>query len=87
MSANRLQRNPSALTGGGAEGINPRSTPHPAHTPFKGFIEAGLITYLSSVFQVTLDPAHDLRAYDRMLGQKMVIDHLKTVAETQTSKG
>jgi len=47
------------------------------------FIDEALIKYLKLVFKVTLSETNDLRAYDRMLGQQAVIEHLQMLWEAQ----
>lgn len=84
MISARLNRSrPGPKPGGEAAGI---TQPIKAPTAPEGFIpeiDGALIEYLRRAYPITLDPSYDLRAYDRQLGAKMVIDHLAALHEEQ----
>lgn len=87
MSEARLPRGSRGLAPLGPE-ESPITLPVMTRTPLPPgsdmpFIDEALIKYLKLVFKVTLSETNDLRAYDRMLGQQAVIEHLQMLWEAQ----
>lgn len=46
-------------------------------------VDQALIDHLKDTFKITLAPHHDLRNYDRQLGQQQVIEHLTALLAAQ----
>jgi hypothetical protein len=46
-------------------------------------VKQELIDHLDHIFPVNVDPGYELRNYHFMVGQQMVIDHLKSLLKTE----
>lgn len=78
MSSARIQRlgSNSATGANGLPSMDPKFQLPP--------VDKALVDHLRGIFPVKLGKENDLRAYDIMLGQQMVIEHLAALYEDQT---
>lgn len=83
MSSARLNRSPAGPIEAGG-GIDRTVLTPPSSIPLKvPYIDGALINYLLQTFPAHVKEEYDLREYDRQVGVKRVLDHLKALEQDQ----